>query len=68
MKKSRINPFYLIGGLIAITLAVVFFSVSASGVLDTLDLTLISLTILSGFCPLYIVLGLNMSRVSEATS
>ncbi len=67
MKKNRINPFYLVGGLIVITLAVVFFSVKATGV-NTLDLSLVSLTILSGFCPLYVVLGRNIAKASEATN
>ncbi len=67
MKKFRINPFYLIWGLVIITLIVVLLSVATSGVCDTMDLTLITLTILAGFCPLYIVLGLNM-KATEAAS
>ncbi len=67
MKKNRINPFYLIGGLIAIILAVIFFSVAKSGACDILDLSIVTFAILSVFCPLCVVLGLNLKN-SEARS
>ncbi|MDZ4758132.1 MAG: DUF2892 domain-containing protein [Bacteroidota bacterium] len=67
MKKNRINPFFLIGGLVAITLGVVLLSIRAAGVCDNFDLAIVSLTILLGFCPLYVVLGLN-AKSTEAQS
>ncbi len=62
MKNSKINRFYVIGGLIAVILAVIFFSIAKFGVCDTLDLSIVIFTVLSVFCPLGVVLGLNLKN------